>query len=70
MKHLWARDMTDAAIAAEIDKLGKKWDKFRAGDCDGSGSPGEWMIERLDELEHEQKQRAEPSVQRDPAKEP
>lgn len=62
--------MTDAAIAAEIGKLGKKWDKFRAGDCDGSGSPGEWMIERLGELEHEQKKRAEPRAQPVPAKSP
>lgn len=58
-----AKRMTDAAIAAELESLGKRWDEFRADiDDEGmSGSPGEWMVERMDELETEQKRRREPA---------
>ena len=44
-------------IHAELEKLAREWDEFRA-ECDGmAGSPGEWMIERMDELETELKRR-------------
>lgn len=54
-----ASQMTDAAIAKELDTLEKEWDEFRSGDDDdyGGGSPGEWMVERMGELEQEQKRR-------------
>ncbi len=52
---------TDDQLAAELKALGDKWHEFRDGlDEDGgmAGSPGEWMIERMSELETEQKRRA------------
>lgn len=52
-----AKDMTDVAIAAELDELDIRWEKFRANLDGMAGSPGEWMIERMDELETEQKRR-------------
>lgn len=53
-----ARHMQDAAIERELAKLAKRWDSFRASDPEGGGSPGEWMVERMDELETEQRRRA------------
>ena len=57
MREKSARRMTDDAIAAELARLGKEFDEF----CDGlegmSGSPGEWMVERMDELETERRRR-------------
>jgi len=52
-----ANEMTDDAIAAELKKLGKEWDDFRADLESMPGSPGEWMYERMDELETEQRRR-------------
>ena len=49
-----AVNMKDAAIERELTRLRKKWDTL---DREGGGSPGEWMIERIGELEHEQRQR-------------
>jgi hypothetical protein len=55
---LRARTMTDAEIAAELKALGEKWDESVASDDEGhGGSPGEWMVERMNELETEQKRR-------------
>jgi hypothetical protein len=51
-----ANVMTDAQIEAEITILQRKWDE--RGDEGMSGSPGEWIIERLGELETEQNRRA------------
>ena len=48
--------MTVAEIESELISLGRRWDDFRKG-CEGGGSPGEWMIERMDELETEQELR-------------
>jgi hypothetical protein len=45
--------MTAAEIESELISLGRRWRKFRE-DCEGGGSPGEWMVERMDELETEQ----------------
>ena len=56
----WAKDMTDAEISAEIEKHWLRWDKTRASveqSGGASGSPGEWIIERLWELETERKKR-------------
>lgn len=42
--------MTDAEIKEQIADLDRRFIDLRSN-CDGmSGSPGEWMIERLDEL--------------------
>ena len=52
--------MTDEQLATELKKLGKQWDDLRAAleECGGSsGSPGEWLWERIGELEHEQQKR-------------
>jgi hypothetical protein len=51
--------MTDAEIATELKSLGKRWDESRSrSDDEGhGGSPGEWMIERMGELEEEQRRR-------------
>ncbi len=58
-----ARMMTDAEIASELESLGKKWDAFRDSDDEGhGGSPGEWMVERMGELETEQKRRSAVAV--------
>lgn len=55
-----ARDMTVKEISDELDVLGNQWDNIRATleESGGmSGSPGEWMVERMDELETELKSR-------------
>lgn len=46
--------MKDVAIERELSRLRKQWDGL---DREGGGSPGEWIVERIGELEHEQKQR-------------
>ena len=55
-----AATMSDADLAAELVYREKEWDDMRAAldECGGmSGSPGEWLAERMEELEHEQKRR-------------
>lgn len=49
-----AREMSDAALTAELFDLGIAWDGL---DREGSGSRGEWIIERMDEIETEQRRR-------------
>ena len=52
-----ASEMTDEQIASEMASLEVEWRKFQSK-CDGAaGSPGEWMFERMDELETEKKRR-------------
>ena len=53
-----AKYMTDEALAKELKRVGKRWDDLRSGDCDGGGSPGEWLWERMGELAQEIKRRA------------
>jgi hypothetical protein len=55
-----AKRLTDAEIVSELTTLGEQWDAFRIGVDDdyGGGSPGEWMVERMGELETEQKRRS------------
>ncbi len=47
-------------IHAELTALDIRWEGFHQS-CDGmSGSPGEWMVERMDELETELRRRGAP----------
>lgn len=65
---LTAAQMTDEQIVAEVQSLCARWDVLRAANSDGcGGSPGEWMFERLDELETEQKRRTALSPEREAA---
>lgn len=53
--------LSDAQINAEEAWLGREWDEMRdALDESGgpSGSPGEWIWERLGELETEMRRRS------------
>ena len=53
-------DMTDAELTSELARLNRKFDTFRRsreGEGSGGGSPGEWMTERMSELETEQERR-------------
>lgn len=53
-----ASQMLDNQIDDELHTLGIKWDAFQADIGEGhGGSPGEWMWERLGELETEQRRR-------------
>jgi hypothetical protein len=54
--------MSTQEIRSEFELLSKKWDDLftKYDDEDGhGGSPGEWIWERLGELEHELKKRGE-----------
>lgn len=52
-----AAKMSINQINAELAALDTQWDEF-CQSCDGmSGSPGEWMVERMDELETELRRR-------------
>jgi hypothetical protein len=55
-----ARDMTPEAMRAELLALDVRWESLRDGlDESGGmgGSPGEWLVERMWELEAELKRR-------------
>lgn len=52
-----ARDMTVKQISDELDVLAQMFRDYRDGLDGKSGSPGEWMVERMDELETELKRR-------------
>lgn len=52
-----AKYLKDDAITRELQELDVKWAAFRSG-AEGGGSPGEWMIERIEELDLEQRRRA------------
>lgn len=54
--------MHDLWIAAELERLDRAW--IRVGEAlaesgGSQGSPGEWIIERMDELETELRRRHE-----------
>ena len=54
-----ASRMTDAQLVEELDELEKKFNAFRDDLDEGhGGSPGEWITERMGELETEQVRRA------------
>ena len=57
-----ARLLKDVEIASELKELGKAWGASRVDDEGHGGSPGEWVIERMTELETEQKRRALPVI--------
>lgn len=48
-----ARDMSTKQLGDELDALTQQFRDYRAGLEGKSGSPGEWMVERMDELETE-----------------
>lgn len=48
--------MTNAQIEQELELLAVEWEETRR-DCEGAGSPGEWIWERMDELETELERR-------------
>lgn len=54
-----AAALTVKQISDELDALEGKWRSLRDDpDFEGhGGSPGEWMVERMDELETEMKRR-------------
>lgn len=55
-----ARDMTTKQISDELDVMSERFREYR-DNCEGhQGSPGEWMVERMDELETELKRRTLP----------
>lgn len=49
--------MSDGAIELELVELDKMFKADRQDDEGAAGSPGEWMVERMDELETEQMRR-------------
>lgn len=55
-----ARQMSDNELDAELRELFAKWDDLRKDleESGGmSGSPGEWLVERMDEIEAEKSRR-------------
>ena len=51
--------VSDSDLENELAKLQKQWDESRSSDDEGhGGSPGEWMVERMGEIETERKRRA------------
>lgn len=58
-----ARNLDEADLFAELAEVERKWDDyFSDPDFEGhSGSPGEWMAERMDELRAEIGRRAHSS---------
>lgn len=53
-------DMTENELAAELMRLEVLWDEVNADLVESggmAGSPGEWIIERMDEIRTEQMQR-------------
>lgn len=58
-----AKHLTDAELIVEQTRVEKLWDSLHEPDEDGEisgrgGSPGEWMVERMDEIATEQARRA------------
>lgn len=63
-----AGKLSDVKILAELEKLVAHWDELR-DDLEGhAGSPGEWIIERIAELETEQERRLKNKKSRKPKK--
>lgn len=61
---LSAKHLTDQELIAEQTRVEKLWDSMFEPDEDGEvfegrgGSPGEWMVERMDEIATEQRRRS------------
>lgn len=64
IERLPASDLTDRELLEEQGRVEKLWDQMHEPDDDGElfeghgGSPGEWMVERMDEIATEQARRA------------
>lgn len=57
-----AKYMSSKQITDELAALDTQWEEYHR-DLEGkSGSPGEWMVERMDELETELKRRRAPAL--------
>lgn len=52
-----AASLTYAEIMSEIEELNAKWDELIKDTEGHSGSPMEWLDERMGELEHERQRR-------------
>ena len=52
-----AAQLTTKQLSDELDVMAEKFRDFRDGLEGMSGSPGEWMVERMYELETELKRR-------------
>lgn len=49
-----ASTMSGSDLIEELNDVTRKWDDYFLGDFEGhGGSPGEWMFERMNELETE-----------------
>jgi hypothetical protein len=58
-----ASSLPSSSLEAELDQLERKWDQLMSDDFDGhGGSPGEWMIERMEEIETELRRRSAAST--------
>lgn len=59
MREKPARSMTDDELTAELARVEKLWTDMRTDpEFEGhGGSPGEWMVERMDEIETEKRRR-------------
>jgi hypothetical protein len=58
-----ANALPSSALAAELEQLARKWDRLMSDEFDGhGGSPGEWMVERMDEIETELRRRSATST--------
>lgn len=55
-----SKGMTDDELAAELNRIGDRWDALRKSVADEgmAGSPGEGLWEWMNEIETEQKRRA------------
>jgi len=52
-------EYTEEELREELESIGLQWDELCSSDEElGSGSPGEWMVERMEELETELRRRA------------
>lgn len=57
-----AKYMTVKQISDELDVLAQRWREYREGIEEGkSGSPGEYFVERMDELNTELNRRCSPA---------
>lgn len=52
-----ARYLKTEQLQRELRSLQEKWDELRSDDTGHGGSPGEWIWERMGEIEHELKRR-------------
>ena len=46
-------EMSNALLYRQLDDLVVKWNKVREGNEGMGGSPGEWIVERMADLERE-----------------